>query len=299
MSEPAREPSWVEDIKPWLVPSAIVSTIVPIIELVAPPWRPAAICVVLWLACLYVYLRQRAPLIEGGRRRRVYSDTARLVALLGLVGIPVLLLGGVFAHSGVALVPMPTWTPQPNYTAVPAIPLVQSGERFDFEGSDDGWSVVRLSKDEPGGGRTYNDNIGFPGTIRAQLSSDYALSGHSSLRLSIVATEAGNYGAYVRRTGAVSGQGIVLYVFVPEIPDSCSISYVQLCVPSHNWTCSGARQLVPGEWMPLVIDLAGTADGDDVANDILTELAVQCFFQASSTTSFDLYLDAGEVLSPR
>jgi len=173
-------------------------------------------------------------------------------------------------------------------------------ERFDFENSDEGWSSVDLKKVESTGDIFLSDGGSFPGTLRASLSTEYASSGESSLKLDVDVQEAGSYKGFIYRAGSLVAQGITIFVMTPEIPDSCDIGYVQLCVPSHKWACSGGTHLVPGEWVPLVIDLAGPADGGPpIDGQVLKELAIQWVFDTDTGASYDLYVDAGEVLSSR
>lgn len=168
---------------------------------------------------------------------------------------------------------------------------------FSFEGTDEGWAETDIAIIDQDGFSiaALSDGVGFPGSIISEVSSEHALEGANSLRVTTSVTEQGDYRGYLYRQGSISGYGMTIYVLVPEMPDACYVDYVQLCVPSHGWMCSHGTDLVPGEWTPLVIDLSQSYGGGELYNQKLTELAVQWRFYAESGTSFDLFFDAAEV----
>jgi len=166
-----------------------------------------------------------------------------------------------------------------------------------FEGTDDGWSKLDITIVDQNGASiaALSDGSRFPGSIDSEITSEHALEGSNSLRVTTSVTEQGEYKGYLYRQGSISGYGIAIYVMVPEVPDACSMEYVQLCIPSRGWVCSKATDLVAGEWTPIVIDLSQSYGGEELYNQKLTELAVQWRFSTKSGTSFDLFFDAAEV----
>jgi len=171
---------------------------------------------------------------------------------------------------------------------------------YDFEGTDDGWSKVvslELLPDLTTKSQFPRDNF-FPGSMSTEVTTDYALTGQNSLKVITSVNVAGDFKSYLYREGTFTAYGVTIYVLAPDSTAASSISYIQLCVPSHDWVCSDGTQLVPGEWIPLTIDLSQPDnDGVSLAEQKLTELAVQWRFITESGTSVKLYFDSAEFFS--
>jgi hypothetical protein len=167
----------------------------------------------------------------------------------------------------------------------------------DFEGTDDGWSRILSQErvDEDTKSEFPRDDF-FPGSMTSELTTDYALTGQSSLKVTTSVNVAGVFKSFLFREGAVTGNGITIYALAPDSADASAISYVQLCVPSHGWPCSAGANLVPGEWTPITLDLnREDEDGLALSAQKLTELAIQWVFETESGASVDLYFDSAEI----
>lgn len=150
--------------------------------------------------------------------------------------------------------------------------------RYDFERTDDGWSRVDTVKYAEDGRieSKFSTGGGFPGSVEKELSKEHALTGQRSLKVTTSVTDAGSFKSYLYREGTLSAHGATIFVLAPATADADRIDYVQMCVPSHGWICTGGTDLVPGEWTPVTIDLSRSDDsGIALYDQKITELAVQ------------------------
>ena len=135
----------------------------------------------------------------------------------------------------------------------------------------------------------------FPGLLTIRPTTEKALNGRGSLKVTTTVTRAGDYKGYLNRTGSISGYGAIIHVLASDL-SGIDLDYIQLCVPSHDWACSWGIDLTPGEWTPIVLDLGHEdKDGKGLFRQTLTKLAVQWKFRTKASTSFDLYFDSFEV----
>jgi hypothetical protein len=170
----------------------------------------------------------------------------------------------------------------------------------DFEGKNDGWSRVASTEYASDGTHKseFPDDSFFPGSMTSEISTVYALTGKSSLKVTTSVNIAGDFKSYLRRRGTFTGNGVTIYVLAPDLTN-VSIEYIQLCIPSHGWVCSDGTKLVAGEWTPITIDLSKSDEnGNALYKQKLTEIAVQWRFYTKSPTSLDLYFDSVEIFSP-
>lgn len=171
---------------------------------------------------------------------------------------------------------------------------------YDFEGTDDGWSGVaswEFASDGTVKSRFPQDSF-FPGSMTSEVTTDYALTGHSSLKVTTSVNIAGDFKSFLFREGTLTGNGVTIYVLAPDLTHA-SIDYIQLCIPMREWLCSGGTQLVPGEWTPITIDLnQSDNNGISWSSQKLTELAVQWRFNTKVGTSLALYFDSVEIFYP-
>jgi hypothetical protein len=169
---------------------------------------------------------------------------------------------------------------------------------YDFEGKDDGWS--KISSKEVGEDGTsksiFPDNPLFPGFMTSKVSTDYALTGQSSLKVTTSVNIPGTFMSFLRRQGTFTGSGATIYMMTPNLTNA-SIEYVQLCIPSHGWVCADGVKLVPGEWRPITIDLSQYYKDVPLYKQELNEIAVQWKFNTKAGTSLDLYFDSAEIFS--
>lgn len=166
-----------------------------------------------------------------------------------------------------------------------------------FEIADNGWSDLEITiLDENGiSVKALSDGQNFPGSIKREISSEHALAGNNSLKITTSVTAPGTYRGYVYRLGSINSYGIAMYVMLPKDVAPNPIEYIQICIPSNEWICSAGTDIVPGEWTPIVIDLSQENEEGDLYNQKITELAVQWRFSTESSTSFPLYFDAVEI----
>lgn len=186
-------------------------------------------------------------------------------------------------------------------TAIAATPTSSESNRLvthdDFEDTDNGWVDMRSVQFNDDGTRKseFPKDSSFPGTMSRNLTKDYSLTGHSSLRVITSVNTPGNYQGYLLRQGTFTGNGVTIYVFTPELKD-ITINYIQLCVPSYGWACSFGTRIIPGEWTPITLDLSqeDPSNGESLYHKKL-DLAIQWNFTAKIGTSHALYFDSVEI----
>jgi phosphate/sulfate permease len=172
--------------------------------------------------------------------------------------------------------------------------MIQNG----FEESTNTWEEVRLQQLD-GDNRVAKDSsedTSFPGSIRSELTRDYALTGLQSLRVSMATNEEGVYKGFVTQEVTMRAHSITVFVMTPRL-ENTNIYYIQLCVPSLEWHCSGGTKLIPGEWTPLTIDLSqDDRDGNAFYNRTFNEITVQWLFDTNQAADFSLFFDESTFL---
>jgi len=101
MGSDASKPTWQEDLITWIPPiSMLVATVISVLTLIPPIWRPVALILGAWCACLYVRCsRQKGPIVVGSKKGRyVFSENMRTIAFIALVALPSFLLGALLGR---------------------------------------------------------------------------------------------------------------------------------------------------------------------------------------------------------
>lgn len=119
--------------------------------------------------------------------------------------------------------------------------------RYDFEGTDDGWSRIactELAPDETKKSEFPHDSF-FPGSMRSEVTTNYALTGQSSLKVTTSINIAGDFKGFLRRKGTFMGYGATIYVMTPNLPNA-SIEYVNYAFPHTVGPVQMERKLFRG-----------------------------------------------------
>ena len=163
-----------------------------------------------------------------------------------------------------------------------------------FEIDNDGWGKLYSTEFGSDGNEisSFPNNPSFPGSMRSEITQEDSLSGNSSLKVTVTLNKGGDFKSFIIRQVPITGNSITIYVKVPDL-SGIHLSYMQLCIPSHDWACSYGTRLQPGEWTPITIDLS-QEDKQGVAlyNQKLTELAIQWKYTVERDKIFDLYFDS-------
>jgi hypothetical protein len=294
MTSTHSHPDWKDILKkPFEILTAfigLVSAIVTFIQLIRKDLGlvagvSAGVCIVAVTGlCIRIRSAKRITDVYPPVLVPVFSPTARLWALVGLVGIPAIVLG---SGLGILLRGF-LWTPAPTPSSLRTEMPLEVQYCYDFEDREDPTHIGPW-------GRTITTRLD---ELLISESPEYARSGTRSLRAKIEIQPADDFfGIKIVDPGDVDTTAASAWVLVPESElTKDRVLEAALLINGHDVDGeplgyrSQRRQLIPGLWTPVFLGLPRQTEPDKwVLTGSLDELhvIVWCDKQYSGSIYFD------------